>query len=64
MTTVQIIKIQREDENSKWEKALRIHIDHFDAIEVVIDENGFIVDSYYDDKNVKTFKEHSIPFFP
>lgn len=64
MTTVQIIKIQREDENSKWEEALRIHIDNFDAIEVVIDENGFIVDSYYDDKNVKTFKEHPIPFFP
>ena len=64
MTTVQIIKIQREDENSKWEKSLRIHIEHFDAIEVVIDENGFPVDSYYDYKNVKTFKDHSIPFFP
>ena len=63
MTTIQVVKIQRE-EDSEWEKALELNIDHFDAINRIYDENGFEVDEYYDIKRPKNSKLIDIPSFP
>ena len=63
MTTIQVVKIQRE-EDSKWEKALELNIDQFDAINRIYDENGFEIDEFYDIKRPKNSKLIDIPSFP
>lgn len=63
MTTIQVVKIQRE-EDSKWEKALELNIDQFDAINRIYDENGFEIDEYFDIKRSKSNKLIDIPSFP
>lgn len=62
MTTIQVVKIKKE-ECSKWEKALRLHIDAFDSIERIYDESGFEVDEIFDIKELKNSKEIDIPNF-
>ena len=63
MTTIQVVKIQRE-EDSNWEKAIELTIDQFDAINRIYDENGFEIDEFYDIKRPKNSKVIDIPSFP
>ena len=63
MTTIQVVKIKRE-ENSKWEKALELNIDLFDAINRIYDEAGFEIDEFYDIKRPNNSKLINIPSFP
>jgi hypothetical protein len=63
MTTIQVVKIMRE-KNSKWEKALELNIDQFDAINRIYDENGFEIDEFYDIKRPKNNELIDIPSFP
>lgn len=63
MTTIRTILIKKE-EDSEWEKCLELHIDKFDAIQVIIDEWGCVVEEYYDEKIPKLTKEIPISKFP
>ena len=63
MTTIQVVKIQKE-ENSNWEKAIELNIDDFDAINVIIDCNGLTLDEFYDIERPKNSKLLPIPSFP
>ena len=62
MTKAEVIEFKRESEDSKPEKGLRITIDQFDAIEVILDENGLEVEQMWDVVNV--INEVDINYFP
>lgn len=63
MTIIIVVYIKR-DENSKWEKALKLDIDKFDAINRIYDNDGFEIDEFYDIKYTRNSKFIDIPFFP
>ena len=62
MTKTEVIEFKRESEDSTPEKGLRIIIEQFDTIEVILDENGLEVEQIWDVVNV--INEVEIKYFP
>lgn len=63
MTTIQSVKIKRQ-EDSLWEKAIELIIDHFDSVQRIYDVWGFEIDEYYDIKYYDNDLPINIPLFP